>query len=47
MMTELLHRLPDEDPFANRIQRARQRYLAGSEALQRSIAENYVGLPIG
>jgi len=47
MMTELLHRLPDEDPFANRIQRARQRYLASSEAMQRSIAENYVGLPIG
>jgi p-hydroxybenzoate 3-monooxygenase len=47
LMTELLHRLPDSDPFARRVQRARQRHLAASAALRTAIAENYVGLPIG
>jgi len=46
-MTELLHVGADGDPFAARVQRARQRYLAGSAAMQHTIAENYVGLPIG
>ncbi len=45
-MTELLHVLPGGDPFAQRVQRARQRYVASSAAMRRTIAENYVGLPI-
>ena len=46
-MTELMHRLPDADPFALGVQRARQRYVASSAAMRTTIAENYVGLPIG
>jgi p-hydroxybenzoate 3-monooxygenase len=42
-MTRLLH-VPD-DPFEHRLQLARLRYLAASEAASRSLAENYVGLP--
>jgi p-hydroxybenzoate 3-monooxygenase len=45
-MTELLHVLPAGDPFASRVQRARQRYVATSQAMQHTIAENYVGLPV-
>jgi p-hydroxybenzoate 3-monooxygenase len=42
-MTRLTHR-PD-DPFEHRAQVARLRYVCSSEAAQRSLAENYVGLP--
>jgi p-hydroxybenzoate 3-monooxygenase len=45
-MTELLHVLPGDDRFAQRIQRAKQRYVASSRAMQQTIAENYVGLPL-
>jgi p-hydroxybenzoate 3-monooxygenase len=41
-MTRLMHR-PD-DPFEHRAQLARLRYVCSSEAAQRSLAENYVGL---
>jgi p-hydroxybenzoate 3-monooxygenase len=41
-MTRLLHR-PD-DAFERRTQLARLRYVCASEAAQRSLAENYVGL---
>ncbi len=41
-MTRLLHR-PD-DPFEQRAQLARLRYVCSSEAARRSLAENYVGL---
>jgi len=44
-MTSLLHRFPDADAFAHRIQQAELDYLVGSEAACRSLAENYVGLP--
>ena len=44
-MTSLLHRFPDSDAFAERIQLAELEYLAQSEAAQRALAENYVGLP--
>jgi p-hydroxybenzoate 3-monooxygenase len=44
-MTSLLHRFPDTDAFAERIQLAELEYLAGSEAAQRALADNYVGLP--
>jgi p-hydroxybenzoate 3-monooxygenase len=43
-MTGLLHRVPGEDAFQLRVQRARLDYLATSEAAARSLAENYVGL---
>ena len=44
-MTSLLHRFPDADDFAHRIQQAELDYLVGSEAACRVLAENYVGLP--
>jgi p-hydroxybenzoate 3-monooxygenase len=44
-MTTLLHRFPEAGEFGVRIQEAELTYLAGSQAAQRSMAENYVGLP--
>jgi p-hydroxybenzoate 3-monooxygenase len=44
-LTTLLHRFPDQGEFGSRLQGAELDYLAGSEAAQRSLAENYVGLP--
>ncbi len=44
-MTMLLHRLPDDGPFGQKIQQAELGYLAGSRAAQTALAENYVGLP--
>ncbi|MEP6973039.1 MAG: 4-hydroxybenzoate 3-monooxygenase [Actinomycetota bacterium] len=44
-MSSMLHRLPDEDGFVGRLQRAQLEYICGSEAAARSLAENYVGLP--
>ncbi|SOZ39434.1 4-hydroxybenzoate 3-monooxygenase [Cupriavidus neocaledonicus] len=44
-LTSLMHRFPDADPFALRMQRAELDYLVGSEAACRALAENYVGLP--
>ncbi len=44
--TQLTHRFEDADPFSQRMQRAETDYLAGSKAAQRSLAENYVGLPL-
>ena len=44
-MTMLLHRLPDDGPFGQKIQQAELGYLAGSRAAQTAMAENYVGLP--
>jgi p-hydroxybenzoate 3-monooxygenase len=46
-MTALLHRFPDDSAFDRRRQLAELEYLAESEAAQRSLAENYVGLPMG
>jgi p-hydroxybenzoate 3-monooxygenase len=44
-MTQLLHRQPDDaDGFMANLQRSRLRYVAGSEAAARSLAENYVGM---
>ena len=45
-LTMLMHRFPDDGPFDRRIQVAELDYIASSEAAQRVIAENYVGLPI-
>jgi p-hydroxybenzoate 3-monooxygenase len=44
-MTSLLHRFPDTDDFGRRIQQAELTYLFRSAAAQKSLAENYVGLP--
>src|SRR5262249_5931162 len=45
-MSSMLHRLPDDDGgFRRRLQLAQLRYVTGSEAASRSLAENYVGLP--
>ncbi len=45
-MTSLLHRFPEQDSFALRLQRAELDYLMSSETAQRLLAENYVGLPV-
>lgn len=44
-MTTMLHRFDDEDGFAARMRRATLAHLAESEAAQRDLAQNYVGLP--
>jgi p-hydroxybenzoate 3-monooxygenase len=44
-MTMLLHRFPDRIAYENRLQDTDMTYLFSSEAAQRSLAENYVGLP--
>ena len=45
LLTMLMHRFPDQEPFDLKIQEAELAYLAGSPAAQQSFAENYVGLP--
>ena len=45
-LTTLMHRFPDAGQFDRRMQMAELAYVASSEAAQRSIAENYVGLPL-
>jgi p-hydroxybenzoate 3-monooxygenase len=45
-MTSMLHRFSD-DPFDEQMQLSQLRYLVSSEPAARSLAENYVGLPIG
>ena len=44
-MTMLLHRLPDNGPFGEKMQRAELDYLFSSNAAMTALAENYVGLP--
>ena len=44
-MTTLLHRFPENGPFAERIQLAELDYLVNSRAAMTALAENYVGLP--
>lgn len=45
-LTKLMHRFPDDGPFERRMQIAELDYIASSAAAQKSIAENYVGLPL-
>ena len=47
MMTTLMHVDSREDVFGRRVQRARQDYTVRSPAMRASLAENYVGLPLG
>jgi len=44
--TMLTHRFPDDGPIAAKFQHAELDYLLNSEAGLRTIAENYVGLPL-
>lgn len=44
-MTSLLHRFPNTDDFARRIQQSEQDYFTSTSAGLTTIAENYVGLP--
>ena len=44
-MTTMMHTFHDQGDFNARIQEAELDYLAGSEAAQTVLAENYVGLP--
>ena len=45
--TQLMHLFPENGSFGQRMQQAELEYLFGSEAAQKVVAENYVGLPIG
>jgi p-hydroxybenzoate 3-monooxygenase len=45
-MTSLTHRFPEATGFEKRVQSAELAYLAGSQAAQTTLAENYVGLPV-
>jgi p-hydroxybenzoate 3-monooxygenase len=45
-LTRLMHRFPEDSEFDRRIQLAELAYIASSETARRSIAENYVGLPL-
>jgi p-hydroxybenzoate 3-monooxygenase len=45
-MTSMLHRFPDENPFDYRRQLAELDYVTTSQAAAKSLAENYVGLPM-
>ncbi|MDO6415554.1 4-hydroxybenzoate 3-monooxygenase [Sphingomonas sp. BIUV-7] len=45
-LTKLMHRFPEDGAFEHRMQAAELDYVAGSQAMQTAIAENYVGLPL-
>ncbi len=45
-MTSLLHRFPDMDDFAQRMQRAEFDHLTDVRSAAANLAENYVGLPV-
>jgi p-hydroxybenzoate 3-monooxygenase len=44
--TSLMHRYPDDGPIVGKLQQAELDYVLHSESAARSIAENYVGLPL-
>lgn len=44
--TQLMHRFPDDGPITAKFQSAELDYLMNSEAGLKTIAENYVGLPL-
>jgi len=46
-MTSLLHRFDTDSPFDRRRQLAELEYIVSSRAAAQTLAENYVGLPIG
>jgi p-hydroxybenzoate 3-monooxygenase len=44
-MTSMMHRFPDNDGFATKLQQAELDYVVHSQAATSAMAENYVGLP--
>jgi p-hydroxybenzoate 3-monooxygenase len=44
--TGLMHRFPDDGPIVAKFQEAELDYLIHSDSGSRTIAENYVGLPL-
>ncbi len=46
-MTQIMHRFPNESAFDRRRQLSDLDYLTSSEAAARTLAEQYVGLPLG
>ena len=46
-MTQLFHLDPSHNAFDRKRQLAELDYVVSSEAAARSLAENYVGLPVG
>jgi p-hydroxybenzoate 3-monooxygenase len=46
-LTTLMHRFPDDAEMNHRFQQAELEYLTRSESGSRTLAENYVGLPLG
>jgi p-hydroxybenzoate 3-monooxygenase len=45
-MTQMLHLHPNHNAFDRKCQLAELDYFANSEAGKRTLAENYVGLPV-
>lgn len=45
-LTKLMHQFPDSDPFEKKMQRTEFDYIMSSPTAARTIAENYVGLPV-
>lgn len=45
-LSTMLHQFPEHSPFEKRMQRAEFDYIVQSETASRTIAENYVGLPL-
>jgi p-hydroxybenzoate 3-monooxygenase len=45
-LTMLMHRFPDTGDFGQKVQEAELEYLVNSASASRSLAENYVGLPL-
>jgi len=45
-LSMLMHQLPNHSPFEKKMQRAEFDYIASSEAASKTIAENYIGLPL-
>jgi len=45
-LTSLMHRFPDTGGFGQKVQEAELDYLVNSPAMSRTLAENYVGLPL-
>jgi p-hydroxybenzoate 3-monooxygenase len=45
-LTNLMHRFPEVGEFNRKMQLAELDYIANSETARRSIAENYIGLPL-
>jgi len=45
-LSTMLHQFPEHSPFEKKMQRAEFDYIVQSEAAAKTIAENYVGLPL-